>query len=120
MPLALIVEDDAQSREMFSHVLRSISFDVDEATTGTQALSYLEGSTPNLVVLDIRLPQVKGDTILEYIYAQPRLRHTRVIITTAYGTLPPELVLREGDVFFTKPLSIKALRDAALDIVVRG
>ena len=76
------------------------------------ALAWLAKKVPDVVVLDLRLPQISGVEILHYIRTDPRLVKTRVIVVTAY---PKSAVFlqKRADLVLIKPISFVQLRDLA-------
>ncbi|MGH2525039.1 MAG: response regulator, partial [Anaerolineales bacterium] len=81
-PLALVIEDDAAVADAYIEALREAGFETEVALNGNAGLARLAATTPDLVVLDMRLPFVSGTEILRQIRANERLKQTRVIITT--------------------------------------
>lgn len=63
-PTALVVEDDVDLALFVGRVLQKAGFEVEKVYTGLQALAALGSTVPNLVILDIGLPQVSGVEIL--------------------------------------------------------
>ncbi len=112
----LIVDDDNASREVFRQVLKMVGFKSTEAANGEIALRQLESSTPDLVVLDLRLPRVTGAEVLHYIYSAPHLQNTRVIIASAHESMIIKLDLRDEDRYLVKPISASLLRETALEL----
>lgn len=99
----LIVEDDQSLRFIYAAALKRIDADLVMAGDGEEALAYLADHAPHLVILDMRLPLVPGEAVLDYIYRAPHLINTRVLVLTAhedYRSLP----LRTGDRFMLKPI----------------
>lgn len=76
-PRVLIVEDFADSRDMYVEFLAGNGFEVSEAEDGIAALQSIEGSIPDVVVLDIALPKLDGLSVLRQLRADQR-----------YATLP--------------------------------
>jgi CheY-like chemotaxis protein len=111
---ALVVDDDLPSREIYGGMLANLGFDVEIAVDGQQAIDLLSRSQPDLVLLDLLLPRVNGVRVLEYIYATPHLNATRVIIITAHTNYRDSLPLREGDFYFTKPVTPSEIREVIL------
>ena len=111
-PLALIVEDDVDLATIFDEALKAASYKTEVIRTGDKAQSRLEAVAPDLVVLDLHLPQVAGTDILKKIRADERLAQTRVIITTADPRLA-ETLREEADLVLVKPISFSQLRDLA-------
>ena len=79
----LAVDDDDMNREMLIRRLQKIGYDVSEAATGREALTKLKESNFDLVLLDILMPDLDGFQTLEFMKADPRLRHIPVIMLTA-------------------------------------
>jgi CheY-like chemotaxis protein len=111
--LVLIVDDDASTRQIYKHILENGGFQVMEADNGKTGLAMLERLTPDLVLLDMRLPFYTGEDLLKVIYDSPHLSRTRVIVITAhhkYGSL----TLREGDTILLKPVTTAVLRQTLI------
>ncbi|MGQ9910402.1 MAG: response regulator [Candidatus Flexifilum sp.] len=112
----LIAEDDQSLRIIYAAALKRIDADLIMARDGEEALAYLAERAPHLVILDMRLPVVPGEAVLDYIYHAPHLVNTRVLILTAhedYRSLP----LRPGDRFMLKPVINGALAAAVTEIL---
>jgi len=85
MPSAklLAVDDDPMNRDMLSRRLEKLGYEVTEASTGREALTKLKDGNFDLVLLDILMPELDGFQTLEFMKADPRLRHVPVIMLTA-------------------------------------
>ena len=114
-PTALVVEDDIDLAHFVSRVLQKAGFEVAEVHTGLQALAALGSTVPNLVILDIGLPQVSGIEILDNIKRDSRLSQTYVIITTAYSHLP-QTVKDKANLVLLKPVPYAKLRDLSREL----
>ena len=79
----LAVDDDDMNREMLVRRLQKIGYDVGEAANGREALTRLKEKNYDLVLLDILMPDLDGFQTLEFMKADPRLRHIPVIMLTA-------------------------------------
>jgi DNA-binding response OmpR family regulator len=110
--LALIIEDDIKLADIFSIALRE-EFEVEVAQDGNTALARLAELIPALVVLDLHLPHVSGEKILQQIRLDGRLVQTQVIVATA-DARTAEYLQTEVDLVLLKPISINQLRDLAL------
>ena len=115
-PTALVVEDDVELAHFVGLVLQEAGFEVEKVHTGLQALAMLSSTAPDLVILDIGLPQVSGIEILESIKRDARLSQTYVIITTAYSQLP-QTVKDQADLVLSKPIPYAKLRDLSKELV---
>jgi two-component system cell cycle response regulator DivK len=111
-PLALIIEDDENQADIFSLALRRARFEVEIVQEGDKALTRLTEVVPAIVILDLHLPHVSGETILHQLRADQRLAQTRVILTTADAFLAGEL-REEADLVLLKPISPGQLRELA-------
>jgi len=80
--IILLVEDNDDLRQMFRTALRIEGFEVKEAADGYEALRLLEQGAPQLVVLDLRLPHVDGQTVLREM--QGKRRVPVVVVTASY------------------------------------
>lgn len=85
MPSAklLAVDDDPMNRDMLSRRLEKLGYEVTDASNGREALSKLKDGNFDLVLLDILMPDLDGFQTLEFMKADPRLRHVPVIMLTA-------------------------------------
>jgi adenylate cyclase len=79
----LAVDDDDMNREMLVRRLQKLGYIVTEAATGREALTRLKEGNYDLVLLDILMPDLDGFQTLEFIKADPRLRHIPIIMLTA-------------------------------------
>ncbi len=79
----LVVDDDPQVRMVLRYVLRQGGFEVLEAGDGPDALAHVATGRPDLVLLDLMMPQVNGFAICAALRANPATRHVPVIVLTA-------------------------------------
>ncbi|MDR2017492.1 MAG: sigma-54 dependent transcriptional regulator [Syntrophobacterales bacterium] len=82
----LVVEDDQNQREIIKTILSKEGFYVETADCGKTAMVLLEASNFDVIVTDLRLPDIDGTEILKEVKA--RNRTSNVIIITAYGSIP--------------------------------
>lgn len=109
--LALIIEDDPLLSKIFAITLRN-HFEIETITDGGWAIPRLHQIVPDLIILDLHLPNVSGLEILQYIRATPSLKKTRVIVTTA-DALQADLLQDDADIVLLKPVNPAQLRDLA-------
>ena len=112
LPLALIIEDDPKLAHIFGEALRAAEFETEIIKEGDSALARLAVTIPAVVVLDLHLPEVSGETILHQIRADERLTGTSVMIATADPYLA-ETLRSQADLVLIKPISFGQLRDLA-------
>lgn len=112
----LIVEDEPALRSHYKRFFAS-RYDLTFASSGAEALARLSEGTPDIAVLDMRLPDTDGVALLREIHqSQPELP---VIITTAYLSIEPQLQLLDVPYtdYIVKPFRLDELGariDAAL------
>ncbi len=82
----LVVEDDTHQRGIVKTILSKDGFYVEDSGMGKQALDLLKSTSFDLVLTDLRLPDIEGTEILKEVKLQNRPCH--VIIMTAYGSIP--------------------------------
>lgn len=85
MKSILLVEDDPFIVDIYSTKLKQAGFNVDTAQDGKTAIEKLEEKKPDLVVLDIVLPQVDGWEVLRTIKNNPDLKSLKVIVFSNLG-----------------------------------
>jgi DNA-binding response OmpR family regulator len=78
----LIVEDDDELRRMYRFALALAHFDVREAGDGLDALQALERQAPDLIVLDLGLPDVSGHIVRQELAAQAHTRDIPILVVT--------------------------------------
>jgi two-component system chemotaxis response regulator CheY len=84
--IALLVEDAPLFRKMMGEYLRQLGFtDISEASSGRAAIQALEQRRPDLVCLDLVLPDVSGYDLCEYIRGSPALSDVPVLMISARG-----------------------------------
>ena len=79
-PKILIVEDNWEVRELLKVILKERGYDIQEAETGRQALDACEDRTPDLVVLDLTLPDIDGLEVCKKIRSFPAMESVPIII----------------------------------------
>ena len=106
----LIVDDDARVRTSLAQALRDSASDVRVAEDGTRALGALAETPVDLIITDVRMPEMNGLELLRLI--KERAPETAVVLMTAFDDLPTiATAMREGaEDFLVKPLDLHALR----------
>jgi CheY-like chemotaxis protein len=90
--LVLLVDDDAGFREIWKMKLTSSGFDVLEASNGKEALEILKYKKPDVILLDILMPEMNGiETLLE-IKENNNLKDIKVFFITSLDAGDPELI----------------------------
>lgn len=81
--IVLIVDDDAMARDVMEGLLFKENYQLDFAENGKQALAYLEEQLPDLILLDVMMPEMDGFTICKQLKASEQWRHIPIILVTA-------------------------------------
>jgi two-component system phosphate regulon response regulator PhoB len=107
----LLVDDERDLLSLLDFNLRAAGFETLLATTGEQALGQLRRRVPDLVLLDVMLPDVTGTEICRQVKSDPRTKHVPVVMLTAKGEEVDRVVGFEigADDYVTKPFSIREL-----------
>ena len=100
--VVLIVEDDSDSREAIRDVLIEEGFEVREAKNGLEALESIGEQTPDVVLLDLVMPVMKGEPVIQILRAARR--SIRIVVMTA-----SKIAAVAGSVQLTKPFSLDDL-----------
>lgn len=85
MPLVLIVESEARSRDALRAMLNGEGYGVEAVATGAEAVEFLRQRTPNLLLTEIEVPDISGFDICLIVKSNDRLRHVPVVMTTRRG-----------------------------------
>ena len=111
MTSVLLVDDERDLLSLLDFNLRAAGFETLLATTGEQALAHLRRRVPDLVLLDLMLPDVSGTEVCRQIKGDPRTRHVPVVMLTAKGEELDRVVGFEvgADDYVTKPFSVREL-----------
>ncbi len=101
----LVVDDERLIVLSIRQNLVMAGYQVIEALDGREALEQLEVERPDLVILDVMMPELNGWDVLTCIRDDPELRDTPVIMLTALGQEGDERegIIRGADVYLTKP-----------------
>ncbi len=118
--LVLAVEDEPELLEMLEFNLRKEGYAVVTATTGRQALLKAEQDQPDLILLDVMLPELSGTEVAGRLRSNPKTQQIPILMVTAKAEEIDEIVgLTVGaDDYVTKPYSMKVLL-ARMEAVLR-
>jgi two-component system cell cycle response regulator len=108
----LVVEDDEDIRQMVALMVNGMGHKVYTATTGKEALARVHECQPDIVLLDLMMPEMDGFEFCHHVRQDPDLRDLHIIITSAKGALEDKvrgLELGAAD-YLTKPFSLTELR----------
>lgn len=109
----LVIEDYSDTRQLISVLLKKRGYNVIEAEDGMEGFLKATGTKPDLIIMDLALPQMDGIEAARRIHETPKLSHVPIIALSAYLTpAVEEAVLEAGCVeMFPKPFDFESLLD---------
>jgi putative two-component system response regulator len=115
-----VVDDDPEIRRLLRKLLESAGYGVFEFDSGTSALERLRKDPPDLVLLDLLLPDLSGHKVLEDIRADPATRLLPVVMLTGHATREEKIrAIREGvSDFLSKPFAPEELMPRVRSLVL--
>ncbi|HEX4055885.1 MAG TPA: response regulator [Tepidisphaeraceae bacterium] len=115
----LVTDDESGIRLMLRTALESDGYSVTEASNGRDALEAVKARTPDLMVLDLNMPVLDGMAVLEQMKSLAGIARPRVIILTAYGSIPAAVkATRLGALdFLEKPITPTELRQVVRSVL---
>ncbi len=115
----LVVEDNELNRKLFCDVLRSQGYAVEPCADGLLALDAARQFVPNLIIMDIQLPNISGLDLIETAKKDPVLRTIPVLAVTAYAGKGDEERIRDAGAegYLAKPVSIGPFMAAVKGLV---
>jgi CheY-like chemotaxis protein len=118
----LIVEDNADSREVLRHLLRLEGHVVEEATDGPSAVEAILRTRPDVALIDIGLPGLDGYEVARRVRARPEGQDVLLVTLTGYGLEADRQRAREAgfDAHLVKPLDPEKLDEVLSKIPSRG
>lgn len=104
----MIVEDNDLNLKLFRDLLSAHGYEIAETKEGTEALELARQVRPDLILMDIQLPEISGLDVTRHIKADPSISHIPVIAVTAFAMKDDEdKILRAGcQAYISKPISI--------------
>jgi len=111
MARILVIEDEPDIREVLDYNLRTAGYEVIPAERGREGLTLAREQRPDLVLLDLMLPDVSGTEVCRAIKDDPSTRATPVVVLTARNSEIDRVVGFElgADDYVTKPFSVREL-----------
>ncbi|MEM6460613.1 MAG: response regulator [Pseudomonadota bacterium] len=118
----LLAEDEPNIAESLTFLLERAGFEVSVKTDGRQALDAALSDTPDVLILDVMLPEMSGYEVLRHLRADRRAETLPVLMLTAKGQRADrETALESGaDLFITKPFANSEIIDAVKQLAEAG
>lgn len=105
----LVVDDDPALQFTLSTLLEDEGYQVAVAGDGLEALDSLDGSTPNLILLDIAMPRMDGFAFVEQLSSRGLRQGIPIVVLTADGRAPQKAAQIGADGYLAKPFELTAL-----------
>lgn len=108
MSVILIVEDNDKNMKLFRDVLQYAGYRTIEAMTGAEGLAAAKEHRPDLILMDIQLPDTDGVAVLQAVRAEPGL--TMPVLAVSASVMPDDqqrIVSSGFDGFIIKPINVK-------------
>jgi two-component system cell cycle response regulator DivK len=105
----LLVEDDFMNMRLAQHVLEIEGYTVVKAATGQEALKQIESTLPDLILMDLQLPDIDGMTLVRILREKAMTRDTTILALTAYAMKGDrERILQIGcNGYIAKPINVR-------------
>ncbi|WP_026380842.1 response regulator [Afifella pfennigii] len=104
----MIVEDNELNMKLFNDLLKAKGYDTLPMRNGYEALETLKSERPDLIIMDIQLPEISGLEVTRIIKQDEELKHIPVIAVTAFAMKGDEERIRQGgcEGYLSKPISV--------------
>ncbi len=114
----LVVDDNAINRQLAVYLLKKGGYNVFEADSGKQAFEFLTNHSPDVILLDIQLPEIDGIEVLRRIRENVVTREIKVIALTAYTMRGDKEKFQAAgfDGYLPKPIEPKTFANQILEI----
>ena len=118
----LIVEDNALNMRLFSDLLEASGYNTLQCQDGGKATSLALEEQPDLIIMDIQLPEVSGLDITRWLKDDDRTSQIPVLAVTAFAMRTDEMLVREAgcEGYLSKPIQVRSFLKTVDDLIARG
>lgn len=118
-PRILLADDDPDIRAILRAQLGEFDVELMEATNGEEALETILVERPDLVILDVMMPELNGWEICKYVREKDDLEGVRILMLTAIGQKVNELTspLYGADAYLDKPFDLDAIEAKVREVL---
>ena len=104
----MIVEDNELNIKLFNDLLEANEYNIIQTRDGLEALKLARQHKPDLILMDIQLPEVSGLDVTKWIKEDDNLKSIPIIAVTAFAMKGDEEKIREGgcEAYIAKPISV--------------
>ena len=109
----MIVEDNELNMKLFHDLLEAHGYQIVGTRNGIEALDLARKHRPDLVLMDIQLPEVSGLEVTKWLKEDDTLKAIPVVAVTAFAMKGDEEVIRQGgcEAYISKPISVVSFLD---------
>jgi DNA-binding response OmpR family regulator len=110
----MIIEDETDAAELFGEMMRVNGFRVIKMFSSTPALAIIAQEKPDVILLDIMMPDISGLEVLRYMRREPELAQIPVIVVSA-KSMPNDIKVgfeAGASMYLTKPVGFQDLKNA--------
>lgn len=118
----LVVEDNELNMRLFCDLLESFGYVTYQCRDGAKAVELARAEMPDIIIMDIQLPEVSGLDITRWIKDDDELRHIPVLAVTAFAMRDDEQRVREAgcEGYLSKPIQISSFMRAVEELLPKG
>jgi two-component system cell cycle response regulator DivK len=104
----MIVEDNELNMKLFHDLLEAHGYHTVETRSGVEAVELARAHRPDLIIMDIQLPEISGLDVTRKLKADPELKAIPVVAVTAFAMKGDEERIRAGgcEAYLSKPISV--------------
>ncbi|TVR22613.1 MAG: response regulator [Anaerolineaceae bacterium] len=102
----LIAEDNIDLRQIFAHAFDKSHFEIHVTSDGAEAIVYLQHGLPDVLILDINMPNVSGFEVLRYVRENQRTKDVKVVVVTGNVMAAQAPEADYADLVLIKPVDI--------------
>ncbi len=121
-PVILCIEDEPEMIDLIRLILERRGYKVLGAIGGEEGIKALEGQVPDLILLDLMMPDIDGWEVFRQVRANPRLQHVPVVVVTAKAQSIDKVLglhIAKVDDYITKPFGPQELIEAVERVLSR-
>lgn len=115
----LIVEDNALNMRLFSDLLEATGYETLQCVDGAKAVGIALESRPDLIIMDIQLPDVSGLDITRWLKDDERTASIPVLAVTAFAMRTDEMLVREAgcEGYLSKPIQVRSFLQTVDELI---
>src|SRR5215467_242406 len=104
----LVVEDNELNMKLFHDLLEASGYNIVQTRNGLEAIDLARSHRPDLILMDIQLPEISGLEVTKWIKEDDDLKSIPIIAVTAFAMKGDEEKMREGgcEAYLAKPISV--------------